>query len=134
MPPRKSARTLTAEPVKTGEPIQKAIVDTDTSALGIPPQPDPRNDISALQKQIETLRQQLSDAAEAVKGSATRTARQTEATVKLYPMSTLVTVAALAGVFAIMVAGLRATPPRSRYERTLDDMRDFYDRMRNRSS
>lgn len=136
MPPRKRTDTapLVAKGAKIGEPVPKAIVDTNTAVVGIPPQPDydPREEIGALRKQMEALRQQISDAAQSVKGGARQAARQTEATVKLYPVSSLLAAAAVAGAFAFAIAGLRSSTPRSRYDRALDEVRDLYDRIRDR--
>jgi hypothetical protein len=136
MPPRKPTKitTLDTTAAKIGEPVPKGIVDIDTASLGIPPQPDlgPREELSALRKQVDVLRRQVDDAAQAAKVGARQVARRTDATVKLYPVSTLVTVAAVAGAFAFAVAGLRAAPPRSHSDRALDEMRDLYDRIRGR--
>jgi hypothetical protein len=136
MPPRKPTKTTTlaTTAAKIGEPVPKGIVDTDTASLGIPSQPDldRREELGALRKQVDVLRRQVADAAQATKVGARQAARRTDATVKLYPISTLVTVAAVAGAFAFAVAGLRAPPPRSRSDRALDEMRDLYDRIRSR--
>lgn len=130
----KDKKTSIDEGVKIGEPVPRGVVETSSASVGIQPlsEFDAQEEISALRRQLETVRQQLADATAAVKGGARQVARQTEATVKLYPVSTLVTVAALAGAFAFAVAGLRASPQRSRYDRTLDDLRDMYDRVRDR--
>jgi hypothetical protein len=135
MPPRKDkTATLLTQGAKIGEPVPRAVVDTNTASVGIPPQPDfnPAEEIGALRRQVETLREQLASAAHRTKVSAKQVARDTEATVKLYPVSSLVAVAAVAGAFAFAVAGLRSVPSRTRYERTLDDLRDLYDRIRDR--
>jgi len=130
----KDKKTSIDEGVKIGEPVPRGVVETSSASVGIQPlsEFDAQEEISALRRQLETVRQQLADATAAVKGGARQVARQTEATVKLYPVSTLVTVATLAGAFAFAVAGLRASPQRSRYDRTLDDLRDMYDRVRDR--
>ncbi|MGO4568376.1 hypothetical protein AB4Z52_25795 [Rhizobium sp. 2YAF20] len=136
MPPRKSTKTTTlgTTATKIGEPVPKGTVDNNTASPGIPSQSDidARQALGALRKQVDVLRRQVADVAQAVKGGARQAARQTEATVKLYPVSTLVTVAAVAGAVAFAVAGLRAAPPRSRSDRALDEMRDLYDRIRGR--
>jgi hypothetical protein len=135
MPPRKEKTvTLVTEGAKIGEPVPRAIVDTNTASVGIPPQPDfnPAEEISALRQQVDTLRKQLAEAAGTAKVSAKAAARQTQATVKLYPVSSLFAVAAVAGAFAFAVAGLRSTRSRTRYDSTLDDLRDLYDRVRDR--
>ncbi len=93
---------------------------------------DAEEEIGALRKQLETLQKQVAVAAQAVKGGTREAVRQTEATVKLYPASSLLVVAAVAGAFAIIVAGLRSPPPRSRYDGTMEDLRDLYDRLRDR--
>lgn len=135
MPPRKDkTATLVTEGAKIGEPVPRAIVDTNTASVGIPPQPDfnPAEEISTLRQQVKTLRKQVEEAAGSAKASAKAAARQTQATVKLYPVSSLVAVAAVAGALAFVVAGLRSTPPRSRYESAIEDLRDLYDRIRDR--
>jgi hypothetical protein len=136
MPPRKRIATAPAatEGAKIGEPAPKAIIDTDTASVGIPPQPDydPREELRAMRKQLETLRHEISAVARSVKGGAMQAARQTEATAKLYPVSSLLAVAAVAGACAFAIAGFRASTPRSRYDRALDEMRDLYDRVRDR--
>lgn len=130
----KDKKTSIDKGVKIGEPVPRGVVETSSASVGIQPlsEFDAQEEISALRRQLETVRQQLADATAAVKGGARQVARQTEATVKLYPVSTLVTVAALAGAFAFAVAGLRASPQRSRYDRTLEDLRDMYNRVRDR--
>lgn len=134
MPPRKRTATAPAatEGAKIGEPVPKAIIDTDTASVGIPPQPDydPREELRAMRKQLESLRLEISAAARSVKGGAMQAARQTESTVKLYPVSSLLAVAAVAGALAFAIAGLHSSTPRSRYDRALDEMRDLYDRIR----
>jgi erythromycin esterase-like protein len=130
----KETKTSVDNGAKIGEPVPRGVVETSSASVGIKPlhEVDAQEEISALRRQLETVRQQLADATDAVKGGARQVARRTEATVKLYPVSTLVTVAALAGAFAFAVARLRAVPDRSRYDRTLDDLRDMYDRVRDR--
>lgn len=134
MATEKEKKTSVDDGAKIGEPVPRGFVDTSSGSVGIQPLPefDAQEEISTLRRQLEIVRQQLADAAGAVKGGAQQVARQTEATVKLYPVSTLVTVAALAGAFAFAVAGLRAVPERSRYDRTLNDLREMYDRVRDR--
>jgi hypothetical protein len=77
----------------------------------------------ALQKQLVAVERSL-------KTEARQAARHTKAKLKLYPVSSLVAVAAVAGAFALSVAGLCLTPARSRYETTTDDIGDLYDRLR----
>ncbi|PZM16488.1 hypothetical protein [Rhizobium tubonense] len=136
MPPRKLTDTAKLErsATKIGEPIPKAIVDVNAASVGIPPQPDhdPRVELEALRKQLGVLRQQVTDAAQAAKRGTRQAAWQTEAAVKLYPVSALVVVAAFAGAFAFAVAALRTTPSRSRYDSALDEVRGLYDRARDR--
>jgi hypothetical protein len=134
MPDKKAQPRLVTEGAAIGEPVPRAIIDTNADAVGIPPQPefDAQEEIGALRKQLDTLRQQVADAAGAVRNKAGQAARQTEATVKLHPVSTLVAVAALTGAVAFAIAGLRSAPPRSRYDRTLDDLRDLYAAVRDR--
>ena len=135
MPPSKRSTTTTLDTTaaKIGEPIRKAILDTDTGSFGVQIEPDydPQAEIGALREQIATLREQLADAADAVKGGARRVIRQTEGTAKLYPVSTVAAVAAATAAFVLIVAGLRATPE-PRHERMLDEMRDLYGRVRGR--
>ncbi|MGO4441024.1 hypothetical protein [Rhizobium sp. RAF56] len=136
MPPRKPAKSATLETIgaKIASPVPKGIVDTATGEVGVPVKPDydPREELGALRKQLETLQKQMSDAAQSIKGGAREAARQTEATVKMYPVSTMVAVAAAVGAIAFAFAGSRSAPPRSRYDRALDEMRDLYDRVRDR--
>ncbi len=134
MATEKENKTSVENSAKIGRPIPRGGVDTSATLGGVQSRGDfdAQEEISALRRELETVRQQFVTAADAVKGGARQVARQTEATVKLYPVSTLVTVAALAGAFAFAVAGLRATPSRSRYERTLDDLRDMFDKVRDR--
>ena len=56
--------------------------------------------------------------------------RQTEAAVKLYPASTLLLVAAVAGALAFAVR--RAALPRHRPPPALRELRDLYDTIRER--
>lgn len=128
---RKERPTLLDEGAKIGEPVPRGIVDLNTASVGIPAQPvvDAQQEIGALRRQLEAIRDQLSGA---VAGGARQAARQTKATIKLYPIPTLVVVAGLTGVFALAVAGLKAASPRSRYDQTLDDLRSLYDRIRER--
>ena len=134
MPTKKEQPILVDEGAKIGEPVPLGIVDTNTASIGIPLQSelDASMEISALRKELNTLRQQIAEAAGAVKGGARQAARQTEAAVKLYPVSTLAAVAAIVGVCAFAFAGQKAAPSRSRYDRTLDDLRDLYTRLRDR--
>ena len=119
---------------KIGEPIPRGVVDTTAPFAGVQSCADfnVQEEIGALRSELEVVRRQLANAAGAVKGGARQVARQTEATVKFYPVSTLVTVAAIAGAFAFAVAGLKTSPSRSRYDRTMDDLRELYERVRDR--
>ncbi len=132
--PAKTTKTkpLVAEGAKIGEPVPRAIVDTNTASVGIPPQPefDAEKEIGDIRKQLETLRQKVTDASAAVQGGARQAIRQTEATVKLYPLSSLIAVAATAALFAVGIAGLQGK--RSRYDRALEELRDVYDSVRGR--
>ena len=136
MPPRKPAKpaALDTTGAKIASPVPKGVIDTATGEVGVPSQPhyDPHEELGALRKQLETLQKQVSAAAQSVKGGAREAARQSEATVKLYPVSTLVAVAAVVGAVAFAIAGSRAAPARSRYDRALDEMRDLYDKVRDR--
>jgi HAMP domain-containing protein len=136
MPPRKRPEHLKLESstTKIGEPVPKAVIDTITESVGVPPQPDhdPAAELGALRKQVETLRQQVSDATRATRGGARQAVRQTEAAVKLYPVSTLVTVATVAAGFAFAIAGLRSAPPLSGLEGGLYLTRYLYGGVRDR--
>jgi len=135
MPAKKTiTKPLVAEGARIGEPVPRAIVDTNTASVGIPPQPEfnAENEIGVLRKQLEALRQQVAGASGAVKGGARQAVRQTEATVKLYPLSTLGAVATAAAVVALAIVGFRTAPRRTRYDRGLEDLRDLYDSVRGR--
>jgi hypothetical protein len=135
MPAKKTiTKPLVAEGARIGEPVPRAIVDTNTASVGIPPQPefDAEKEIGVLRKQLEALRQQVADASVAVKGGARQAVRRTEATVKLYPLSTLGAVATAAAVVALAIAGFRTPPRRTRYDRGIEDLRDLYDSVRGR--
>ncbi|MFF0952568.1 hypothetical protein ACFYE9_34585 [Rhizobium leguminosarum] len=134
MPRRKSTETTTLDTrgAKIGEPVPKAVIDTHTASVGVPRQSDHdlAEELGALRKQIGTLQQQVLDAARSAKGSAGKAMRQTEAAVKLYPASTLLLIAAVAGALAF--AGRRAALPRRRPQPALRELRDLYDTIRER--
>ncbi|MGO6687182.1 hypothetical protein [Rhizobium leguminosarum] len=134
MPRRKSTETTTLDTkgAKIGEPVPKAVIDTNTASVGVPRQSDHdlAEELGALRKQIGTLQQQVLDAARSAKGSAGKAMRQTEGAVKLYPASTLLLVAAVAGALAF--AGRRAALPRHRPPLALRELRDLYDTIRER--
>ncbi|MCA2406443.1 hypothetical protein [Rhizobium leguminosarum] len=134
MPRRKSTETTTLDTkgAKIGEPVPKAVIDTNTASVGVPRQSDHdlAEELGALRKQIGTLQQQVLDAARSAKGSAGKAMRQTEAAVKLYPASTLLLVAAVAGALAF--AGRRAALPRHRPPLALRELRNLYDTIRER--
>ncbi|MBB4442704.1 hypothetical protein M2310_006165 [Rhizobium leguminosarum] len=134
MPRRKSTETTTLDTkgAKIGEPVPKAIIDTSTASVGVPRQSDHDlgEELGALRKQIGALQQHVLDAARSAKGSAGKAMRQTEATVKLYPASTLLLVAAAAGALAFAVR--RAALPRHRHQPALRELRDLYDTIRER--
>jgi hypothetical protein len=130
-----TTRPLVADGAKIGEPVPRAVVDVNTASIGIPPQPEfnAEEEIGLLLSQVEILRRQVADASAAVKTGASVAVRQTKATVKLYPVSSLVTVAAVAAIFGLAIAGrLQASARQSTYDRALDDMRDLYDKIRGR--
>ncbi len=136
MPAKTNATaTLISDGAKLGEPVPRAVVDTNSASVGIPPQPEAnaKEQIGALYKQLDALRQQVSDTASKIKGGVRQAGRQTEAGVKLYPVSGLMTVAAIAGAVALVIAGLRSAPPRSRYGRMLDEIGTLYGKLRDRS-
>ncbi|WP_027686503.1 hypothetical protein [Rhizobium leguminosarum] len=131
MPRRKSTdTTLDTKGAKIGEPVPKAIIDTNTASVGVPRQSDHdlSEELGALRKQIGSLQQQVLNAARSAKGSAGKAIRQTEATVKLYPASTLLLVAAVAGALAFAVR--RGALPRHRAQPALRELRDLYDTIR----
>ncbi|WHO83222.1 hypothetical protein [Rhizobium leguminosarum] len=134
MPRRKSTETtaLDSRGAKIGEPVPKAVIDTNTASVGVPRQPDHDlgEELSVLRKQIGALQDQVLDAARSAKGSAGRAMRQTEAAVKLYPASTLLLVAVIAGALAF--AGRRAALPRHRPQPALRELRDLYDMIQGR--
>ncbi|WP_458394968.1 hypothetical protein [Rhizobium brockwellii] len=134
MPRRKSNETTTLDTkgAKIGEPVPKAIIDTNTASVGVPRQSDHDlgEELGALRKQIGALQQHVLDAARSAKGSSAKAMRQTEATVKLYPASTLLLVAAAAGALAFAVR--RAALPRHRHQPALRELRDFYHTIRER--
>jgi hypothetical protein len=137
MAPRKPttrASTLDTTGAGIATPVPKGVVDTATGKVGVPVQPDHdlHEELGALRKQLETLQKQVTSVAQGIKGGARVAARQTEATVKLYPVSTMVAVAAAVGAIAFALASSRSAPPRSRYDRAFDEMRDLYDRVRER--
>jgi hypothetical protein len=135
MPRRRSTETTTLDSrgAKIGEPVPKAVIDTNTASVGVPRQPDHDlgEELSVLRKQIGALQDQVLDAARSAKGSAGRAMRQTEAAVKLYPASTLLLVAVIAGALAF--AGRRAALPRHRPQPALRELRDLYDMIRGRA-
>ncbi|WHO75501.1 hypothetical protein [Rhizobium sp. BT03] len=134
MPRRKSNETATLDTkgAKIGEPVPKAIIDTNTASVGVPRQADQdlREELGALRRQIDTLQQQILGGVRSVKGGAGKAMRQTEVAVKRYPASTLLVAAAVAAAFAF--AGRRASLPRRRHQSALREMRDFYDTIRTR--
>jgi hypothetical protein len=129
MPPRKrGTTTLEASETKIGEAVPKAVIDRAKAAVGIPPHVDPVEEVAAMRSQLEALREQISDMASKVGDGARQTARQVEGTAKLYPMSSVLTVAGLTALFAFAVTGVRSAPPRSRGDRILEDLQDLYER------
>ncbi|MCS3741614.1 MULTISPECIES: hypothetical protein [unclassified Rhizobium] len=136
MPPRKRTETspLGQESAKIGEPVPTGIIDTNTASVGIPPGSDfdAEEELGALRKQLEGLREQVTEALQAAKGSARQAARQTEATVRLYPVSSLVAVAVVTAALSFAIGGARVVPQRSRYERALDDIRELFEELRER--
>ncbi len=90
MPPRKSTATKTLDTTgaKIGEPVPKAIIDTNTASVGVPRQAesDLQEDLSALRKQIDALQQRVANAAQSAKGNAGDAMRQTQAAVKRHPV------------------------------------------------
>lgn len=134
MPRRKSSETTNLETsgAKIGEPVPKAIIDVNTASVGIPRQPeeDLRAELSSLRKQIGMLQQQVLGAGRLAKDRAGKAIHQTEAVVKHHPLSTVLLVAAVAGVFAF--ASYHVSSQRRREPSALRDIRDFYDRMRER--
>ncbi|ARO33974.1 hypothetical protein NXC14_PC00438 (plasmid) [Rhizobium sp. NXC14] len=134
MPRRKNTvgTTLDTEGAKIGEPIPKAIVDINTASVGVPRQAedDLRTELSALRKQVDRLQQQVISAGRSAKGGAGKAVRQTGALVKHYPLSTFVLMAAVGGLLAL--ASRQLSPPRHRGPSALRELKDFYDRVRER--
>ncbi|EJC83599.1 hypothetical protein Rleg4DRAFT_6653 [Rhizobium leguminosarum bv. trifolii WSM2297] len=134
MPRRKSTETMTLDTqgAKIGEPVPKAVIDTNTASVGVPRQPDHglQEELNTLRQQIDALQQQILDGARSVEAGARKAMRQTEATVKLYPVSTLLIVAAAVGAFAF--AARSASPPRRRHQPALRELRDLYETIRER--
>lgn len=135
MPRRKSTETraLDTSGAKIGEPVPKAIIDINAASVGIPrrPEQDLGVELSALRKQVDALQQRVLDAGRLAKGSTGKAVRQTEAVVRHYPLSTIVLMAAVAGMFAL-TAPRYLSPPRHHNSSALRDFRDFYGRMRER--
>ena len=78
----------------------------------------------------DALQQQVLDLARSAKGGAGKAVRQTEAAVKLYPVTTVLLVAAAAG--ALVLAGRSASAPRHRSYSPRDELRDLYHALRER--
>ncbi|ABC94147.1 hypothetical protein RHE_PF00257 (plasmid) [Rhizobium etli CFN 42] len=134
MPRRKNTvgTTLDTEGAKIGEPVPKGIVDINTAAVGVPRQAedDLRTELSALRQQVDRLQQQVISAGRSAKVGAGKAVLETEALVKHYPLSTFVLMAAIAGLSVF--ASRQLSSPRQRGPSALRDLRDFYDRMRER--
>ncbi|MBX4909895.1 hypothetical protein HJA82_21305 [Rhizobium bangladeshense] len=134
MPRRKNnvGTTLDTEGAKIGEPVPKAIIDINTASVGVPRQAeqDLRTELGALRQQVDRLQQQVISAGRSAKGGARNAVRETEALVKHYPLSTFALMAAVAGLLTF--ASRQLSPPRHRESSALRDLRDFYDRMRER--
>lgn len=132
MPPRKTNEmpTLGATGAKIGEPVPKAIIDVNTASVGVPRQPeeDLRAELSALHRQLETLQQQILDAGQSAKNSASKAILQTETVVKQYPLATVALMAAFGGLLAL--ASRQVLAPRHREPSILRDFRDYFDRAR----
>lgn len=134
MPRRKSTETMTLDTkgAKIGEPVPKAVIDTNTASVGVPRQADHglQEELNTLRQQIDALQHQILHGARSVKGGARKAMRQTEAAVKLYPVSTLLIVTAAVGALAF--AARRASPPRRRHQPALRELRDLYETIRER--
>ncbi|ANL56931.1 membrane protein [Rhizobium phaseoli] len=132
MPRRKTNEmpTLDTTGAKIGEPVPKAIIDVNTASVGIPRQPeeDLRAELSALRRQLETLQQQILDAGQLAKDSASQAIRQTETVVKQYPLSTVALMVAVVGLLAL--GSRQVLAPRRREPSVLHDLRDYFDRAR----
>ena len=123
MPQRKAK---TAETATIGTHIPKGVVDKDKNVVGVSQQPE--NDviggIGALRKEVDSLKAKVADAAKKVKSRASGISHQTEATVRLHPVSALLIAAAAATAVALLVSSASATHHRSRYRRLLDDIHE----------
>ncbi|MBX5132119.1 hypothetical protein HJB80_05375 [Rhizobium lentis] len=134
MPRRKNTvgTTLDTEGAKIGEPVPKAIIDINTASVGVPRQAedDLRTELSDLRQQVDRLQQQLISAGRSAKAGAEEAARQTGALVKHYPLSSFALMAAVAGLLAL--ASRQLSPPRHRGPSALRELKDLYERMRER--
>lgn len=121
--------TLIAEGARLGETVPRAVIDRATASVGIPPEPgfNAGEEIDIIRKRLEDLRQQLNAASDIVRDGARQGARQAEAGVKLYPMSSLLAAAAATAALTLAIVGLSPRSRRSRYERVFDDLRGLYD-------
>lgn len=136
MAPRKSSETETLLDVNgpaIGEPVSKAEIEESRAETGIPRQAgyNAEEELGVLRRELAALQKTVTGMAASAKAGAVEAARQTEATVKLYPVSSLVATAAVCAAFALALAHLRA-PPRSRYDRLVEEFADIAARLRGR--
>lgn len=137
MPPRKRTdpeKLLDTNGAAIGEAVPTSIVDASTAAVGIPPEADrdPSRDLDMLRRELDQLQKKISRMVAVTKSGSIQAARQTEATVKLYPISSLLAAASVAAAFAFAVSALRSRPPRTNYERMLEDLTRLTGRVRSR--
>lgn len=132
MPPRKTTTDLRAETAAIAEEVPESAIEATRAETGIPAEAGYAAELSDLRAQMSALNEQIAALAENAKKMTVRLARQGEATVKLYPVSSLLTVAAIAAAVGLALAGARSQPPRSRYERSRDDVADFVEALRAR--
>lgn len=135
MPPRKrsadgqalqEAAAVTSKPAKRARAAMAA-VDKATQAESTAEQ-----QVAVLRKEIDQLAKTVAAAARTAKTEAIQTARKAEATAKLYPLSSLLAVGAVAAALAFAISGLRSQPPMTRYQRAREDLEDLVASLRNR--
>ncbi|KAA0690924.1 hypothetical protein DTW90_28895 [Neorhizobium sp. P12A] len=132
MPPRKTTTDLRAETAAIAEEVPESAIEATPIETGIPGHAGYEAELSDLRAQMSALNEQIAALAENARKKTVHLARQGEATVKLYPVSSLLTVAAIATAVGFALAGGRSQPPRSRYERSRDDVADFVEALRAR--
>jgi hypothetical protein len=133
MPAHKTT-DLTTEGDAISEEGPETATESTGMKIGVPAQAgyNAEGDLDDLRAQMRALGTQIAALADNAKTRSIRLARQGEATVKLYPVSSLLTVATVAAVVGLAVAGARSARPRSRYDRSRDDVADVVEALRAR--